>query len=253
MMRVAAYQAPLLDAGSFEALALIRRRVEECEATGVAVMCCPEAVLGGLADDAIEPTKFAIPTARIGFMLAPLASDRVTTIIGFSELAAGGALYNSAAVLQGGAIAGLYRKHHPAIRRSVYQAGTQAPVFRVDGLAFGIVICYDSTFPELVTRLASQGATVVFVPSNNALPLSARSGDIVAESRACDIARATENRIWVVRADVAGRIGRFGAAGASAIVTPDGSVVSQAHTSSEQLLVADIEPAAPWTTHRHYS
>ena len=50
-MRVAAYQAPLLPAGSMEALALIRKRVEWCEAEGVSILCCPEAILGGLADD----------------------------------------------------------------------------------------------------------------------------------------------------------------------------------------------------------
>ena len=51
-MKVAAYQAPLLPAGSMEALGLIRDRVKWCETEGVDILCCPEAVLGGLADDA---------------------------------------------------------------------------------------------------------------------------------------------------------------------------------------------------------
>lgn len=49
-MKVAAYQAPLLAAGSLaagsmDALGLIRKRVEWCEAEGVTVLCCPEAIV----------------------------------------------------------------------------------------------------------------------------------------------------------------------------------------------------------------
>src|SRR2546425_4707991 len=65
LVRVAAYQAPLPGVGSMassmDALALIRKRVEWCEVAGVAILCCPEAILGGLADYAEHPTKFAIP------------------------------------------------------------------------------------------------------------------------------------------------------------------------------------------------
>ena len=49
-MKVAAYQAPLLPAGSMAALGLIRKRLDWCESEGVEILCCPEAVLGGLAD-----------------------------------------------------------------------------------------------------------------------------------------------------------------------------------------------------------
>ena len=70
-MKVAAYQAPLLNSGSMDALALIRRRVEQCEADNVAFLCCPEAILGGLADYSNHPTSFAVGTGRIGAVLAP--------------------------------------------------------------------------------------------------------------------------------------------------------------------------------------
>ena len=54
-MKVAAYQAPLLRGGSMATLGLIRERVKWCETQGVEILCCPEAVLGGLADDAQSP------------------------------------------------------------------------------------------------------------------------------------------------------------------------------------------------------
>ena len=65
-MKVAAFQAPLLKADSSEGLAVIRQRVEQCESNDVAIRCCPEAVLGGLADHGDDPTRFAIAADRVG-------------------------------------------------------------------------------------------------------------------------------------------------------------------------------------------
>jgi predicted amidohydrolase len=171
-VRVAAYQAPLLTAGSMDALDLIAARVAWCEAEGVTILCCPEAILGGLADYSEDPCQFAIDAdaGRLDAGLAPLASDTVTTIVGFTELASGGRLYNSAAVFQRGSVAGLYRKLHPAIRRSVYEAGNEVPVFQVGELTFGIVICNDSNYSEPARLMAAQDATALFVPTNNGLP-----------------------------------------------------------------------------------
>jgi predicted amidohydrolase len=241
-MNVAAYQTPLLESGSMEALSLIQRRVEQCELRNIAILCCPEAILGGLADNSRDPTPFAIATSRIGSVLAPLASDTVTCIVGLTELADDGRLYNAAAVLHRGTIAGVYRKRYPAIRRSVYEAGTETPVFRVDGLTFGIVICYDSNFPGLAARSAAQGATVLFVPSNTALPHSRAGEDIVTQARECDVARAIENKMWIIRADVAGQTSELASVGSSGIVRPDGSLVMGATRLGEDFLVTDVGP-----------
>jgi predicted amidohydrolase len=246
-MRVAAYQAPLLAAGSMDALELIRARVKWCEAEGVAVLCCPEAVLGGLADYSPHPTQFAIGTdaRRVDAVLASLASDTVTTIIGFTELADGDRLYNSAAVLHRGAVVGVYRKVHPAINRSVYEAGREVPVFRVGALTLGIVICNDSNHAGLARLMAAKGATALFVPTNNGLPPARASAELVAQSRNVDIATAVENSMWVVRADVAGRTGALVSYGSSGIVDPDGEVVQSARSLSEDLIVAEIDRVPP--------
>jgi predicted amidohydrolase len=242
IVRVAAYQAPLLAAGSMDALGLIRAQVERCEAAGVTILCCPEAILGGLADYGEHPTQFAIDVGagRIDSTLAPLASDTVTTIVGFTELA-GGRLYNSAAVFQRGEVVGLYRKLYPAIRRSVYSAGQEVPVFRVGELTFGIGICNDSNYREPARLMAAQGATALFVPTNNGLPPKKAGADLVAQARKCDIARAIENSMWVIRADVAGDAGGLVSYGSSEIVDPDGNVAQSARLMSEDLVIADID------------
>lgn len=229
-MKVAAYQAPLLAAGSMDALDLMRERVAWCEVEGVSILCCPEAILGGLADYSGNPAGFAIRTddARLDSVLAPLASNTVTSIVGFTELASNGEIFNAAAVFHRGRVAGVYRKLHPAIRRSVYAAGTQTPMFRVGELTFGVVVCNDSNYPEPARLIAAQGATALFIPTNNGLPSERACSELVEEARNADIAKAVENTIWVIRADVAGQNGELRSYGSSGIVDPDGNVLRQA-------------------------
>jgi predicted amidohydrolase len=239
-VKVAAYQAPLLPAGSMDALGLIRERVAACEAAGVSVLCCPEGILGGLADYADDPLPFAIPADRLGAVLAPLASNTVTTIVGFTELAESGRFYNSAVVFERGAVAGLYRKLHPAINRSVYEPGTEAPVFRAAGLTFGIVICNDSNFPEPQRRMAAAGARAIFIPTNCGMPPAKGGPELVDEARALDVRTAVENDVWVIRADVTGRAGALVSYGTSGIVDASGAVVHTARPFKEELLVASV-------------
>jgi 5-aminopentanamidase len=47
-VRVAAWQAPL--APEEDVVVALRRQVRRCEDEGVDVLCCPETILGGLAD-----------------------------------------------------------------------------------------------------------------------------------------------------------------------------------------------------------
>ena len=240
-MKVAAYQAPLLAAGSLEAIDLIQERVAWCESEGVSILCCPEAILGGLADYSENPFQFAIRTdeGQLAEVLAPLSSDTVTSIIGFTELAED-QLYNAAAVFHRGRVAVMYRKLHPAIRRSVYSPGSATPVFRVGELTFGVVICYDSTFSEPARAMAAQGATALFVPTNNGLPNNRAYPELVQEARASDLARAVENRVWVIRADVAGANPELMSYGSSGIVDPNGKVIREATPQRADLLIADV-------------
>jgi predicted amidohydrolase len=223
-----------------EALDLIRERVRWCEREGVEILCCPEAILGGLADDAVDPAAIAISTStgQLRTVLTPLASKSVTTIIGFTERDEAGRLFNTAAVIRHEAVVGLYRKRFPAIRRSVYAAGSASPLFTIGPLTFGIMICNDTNHPELASEIAARGATVALVPTNNALPPD--RADVLARTRAVDVARAAENRLMIVRADVAGRLADRISFGSSAIVAADGRVLQSATPFSEDILVAEI-------------
>jgi predicted amidohydrolase len=247
-MKVAAYQAPMLPSGSIEAIGLIAAQVRICESIGVRFLCCPEAVLGGLADYSSRPYEigFDVRKGELQRALAPIASETVTTILGFTEIASG-QLFNTAAVLHKGTVVGLYRKLHPAINTSIYEPGHATPVFTVDELTFGIVICRDSTYREPARVMAERGITVLFVPTNNGLPPAKGGVEIVAQARHTDIALAKDNRVSVIRADVAGRAGGLMSYGSSGIVDRHGSGLNVAKQFEAELLVAEIEtqPAPP--------
>jgi predicted amidohydrolase len=113
-------------------------------------------------------------------------------------------------------------------------------VFRAGELTFGIVICHDSTFSVPARAMAAQGASALLVPANNGLPTKRAYPSLVQEARASDYSRALENRVWVIRADVAGTNGKLMSYGSSAIVDPDGRVVREANRQTADLLVVDV-------------
>ena len=188
-MKVAAYQTPIEATYSLDVLTLVRKQIEWCESNDVEILCCPEAVLGGLADYSSEPTKFAInaDSGDLDEILQPLNSETVTAIIGFTEIDGAKRLYNSAAVFHKGSVVGLYRKVHPFINKSVYHAGAQTPVFNIGGLTFGIIICLDSNYAEPAKTMAALGATALFIPSNNGMPEEKGGAELVSDARKADI------------------------------------------------------------------
>jgi predicted amidohydrolase len=242
-LKVAAYQAPLLPSGSMQAVDLIRQQVTRCEAAGVEILCCPEAILRGLADYAEKPADIALNPAdgQLADVLAPLSSNSVTTIIGFTEATNSGTLYNTATVFHKGQVIGQYRKAYPAINQSVYAAGTQLPIFTVGDLTFGIIICNDSNYIEPARVMAAKGATALFIPTNNAL--TPAKADVVARSQNTDIARAVENSVSVIRADVSGRQDGLVAYGTTAMIDPDGMILASSRSLTQDLIVADIDTA----------
>jgi len=241
-VKVAAYQSPLATLQCDDALRLIREQIDRCESLGVEMLCCAEGVLGGLADYVEDPAAIAIDIERgqLNETVAALASDIVTTILGFTETVDDGRLYNSAAIIHRGSVVGIYRKLHPAINRSVYAPGTKTPVFTVDSLTFGILLCRDSTFAEPAAAMVAQGATALFVPTNNGMPASKGGTALVAEARTNDIALAKRHGVPVIRADVAGRAGDLVSFGSTSIMDRTGAVLACPRPLEAALIIADL-------------
>lgn len=217
-------------------------RVRECEARGVSLLCCPEGALGGLIDYVDTPDDVAIPSDSevLATTLRPLASRSVALIVGFTERDTAGRYYNAAAVYACGAIIGIYRKHHPAIRRSRYSPGLEASVFWVNGVGVGVLICRDSTDARLAATLVRRGAQMLCVPTNNAMPPDRGGPQLVDAVRALDAQHAKRLGVPVVRADVVGETQGLLSFGASMITQPSAAQRYASSAVEGELLVAEL-------------
>lgn len=163
----------------------------------------------------------------------------MTVIVGFTERATSGRLFNSAAVLSAGAIVGVYRKVYPG-DRTVIQAGDQLPMFHHRSTPFGIIICNDLWYLEPARVIAAAGAALLFVPTNGG-HVRELSDSFRARGENLPIARAVENTTTVVVADIAGHQADRMSYGFSAIIDPDCAVLAKAEAFTEALLIADVE------------
>lgn len=80
------------------------------------------------------------------------------------------------------------------------EGGDGLQVMETDCGRIGILVCYDVEFPELVRRLAAQGADVLFVPYNT----NDRAGHL--RVLRCVQARAIENHLYVATAGCVGTL-----------------------------------------------
>jgi predicted amidohydrolase len=132
-----------------------------------------------------------------------------------------------------GRLAAVYRKIHlydvEIPGRVSYQesrsvaAGSQPVVVAVDGIPFGLSICYDLRFPELYRRLAVAGAKVLVVPAAFMAHTGRDHWEVLLR------ARAIENQCYVA---AAGQVGDHEPGrtcfGRSMVVDPWGTVLAQA-------------------------
>lgn len=103
-------------------------------------------------------------------------------------------------------------------------------LFKVKGVAVGAVICFESTFSDIVRSKVRSGSQIIVVETNNrSFGYSTLSSQHLAASRM----RAIENRRYVVHAALSG---------ISAVIRPDGVVTQSAGLFERKVIVADIPP-----------
>ena len=86
-------------------------------------------------------------------------------------------------------------KIHPTPNEAYWwniEGGSELDVIHTDCGPIGVLVCYDSEFPELARHLTDQGAQILFVP----FCTDERQGYL--RVRYCSQARAVENQVYVV-------------------------------------------------------
>ncbi len=113
--------------------------------------------------------------------------------------------------------------------------GTELCSVDVDGVPFGLSLCYDLRFPELYRRLAVDGAPVLLVPAAFTAHTGRHHWEVLLR------ARAIENQCYVI---AAGQTGEHepnrSCYGHSMVVDPWGTVVARA-AGEVDLFLADLE------------
>jgi NAD+ synthase (glutamine-hydrolysing) len=116
----------------------------------------------------------------------------ISVMLGLPEYA-GNAIYNSAALISGGAVAALYRKaelpnYKVFDEKRYFQAGAQPTVLDVDGFRCGLLVCEDVWEPEPAQLARADGAELLIVI--NASPYEIhkqREREDVARARVLDV------------------------------------------------------------------
>ncbi|MCB0669497.1 MAG: hypothetical protein KDC80_26915, partial [Saprospiraceae bacterium] len=98
----------------------------------------------------------------------------------------------------------------------------------------GLMICYDTRFPEMARSLALAGAEIIIVPTAWPFPR-------VEHWQLLSRARAIENQCYVVTANRVGKDGQAIFCGNSRVIDPHGVVVSSASEDQEEIIYAEIK------------
>ncbi|MBT4762909.1 MAG: carbon-nitrogen hydrolase family protein [Bdellovibrionaceae bacterium] len=237
---VASCQAPYIKNNPEKALELMINYSSKAEEDGAKIICFPECFLQGYELN-IETRKLGMNLSSIQFrdLLEGLKSIQLILVFGLIEIE-GKNTFNTAVVIQRGKLLGKYRKNNLiGIERSIFNQGSNYPVFEVDGLKFGINICYDLNFSASAEAVSNQDAKLLICPSNNMLENS------VAEKwklkhNSIRSQRCIETGLWLISSDVTGRIDGKVSYGPTAVINPKGKVVKQLPLMQPGLLIHEV-------------
>jgi predicted amidohydrolase len=239
-VRIAAAQTPEYREDIDAALASMVDCAERADVAAARLLVFPEGFLQGYLTEETAARRVALQlqSPQLKLVAQRLAPARPMIVVGLIEVE-NGRLFNTAVVLQHGTIVGRYRKHHLLAGEAIFEAGTETPLFEVDGLRFGINICYDMNFAEAAQAVARQGAELLVCPANNMMRRASAEAFRTVHN-AVRGERCRETGLWLISADVTGeRDGRI-AWGPTAVLDPSGRVVRQLPLEAPGLLLFDL-------------
>lgn len=125
------------------------------------------------------------------------------------------------------------------------KGGNKVKVFETDVAKIGILICYDSEFPELSRKMADEGMQILFVPFST----DTRNG--YQRVRICSQARAVENECYVAIAGSVGNLPKVrnmdiqyaqsAVFSPSDFAFPQNAIIAEGVPNAEMTIVADVD------------
>jgi len=214
--------------------------MDDAARQGASLLVLPEAVL---ARDNSDP-NWGVSAAQpldgpfVSQLLKASLTSPLTTICTLHVPAGDGRVFNTLLAIRSGKIVARYDKLHlydafsMQESRSVSAGSRLPPLIDVDGMAVGLMTCYDLRFPEMARRLVLDGASLLVLPS-----AWVRGSHKEMHWEVLVTARALENTCYVVA------VGECGPRniGNSMVVDPLGVAIGRA-AESPALLVVEVDP-----------
>ena len=190
-----------------------------------------------------ELNQLAKRTPELVERLKALSAELSMTIVGSLPEPHGEKVFNTAYVLDRGAVAGSYRKMHLfSLMGEDRHLDSGDSILLADTSVgkIGVMICYDLRFPELARRLAVEGADIIVVPGEWPKPREEHWRTLLR-------GRAIENQLFVVAANACGVIGKLDFFGSSLILGPKGEILAEGgYENCEPTALLDPAEMAQW-------
>jgi predicted amidohydrolase len=232
-----------------QSVLLTEQAIAQASIEGVGLICFPECFLPGYRANgkAVPPPDPAFLKRAWSSVAASAKKAGTAVVLGTERVTAGTLLATALVINRDGTIAGFQDKVQLDIsEEATYSPGSGRRVFQTGPLTFGVVICHEGwRYPETVRWAVRHGAHIVFHPhfheaepggyraSHFADPLSSFHEKAV-------LCRAAENTCYFATVNCAS----IGSPTTSAVVRPDGTLLSFQPYGKAGLLIADIDISA---------
>ncbi len=230
-----------------ESLTIALDAIEEAAQKAAAIVCFPESFVPGYR---IGKNNGSCDSAFLNHAWS--AVDRaageanIAVILGTERMEGTELRITTRVTNRDGSLAGFQDKVQlDPSEEGVYCPGTERRVFRCGELTFGIVICHEGwRYPETVRWAVRHGAQIVFHPhteiveNEQYLPSGFADTTNSFHEKAA-LCRAAENTCYFATVNNAMR----GASTTSAIIAPDGTLLTYQPYGQQGVLVGEIDPA----------
>jgi NAD+ synthase (glutamine-hydrolysing) len=213
---------------------------EKARDYGTDIVAFPEmAVTGYPPEDLLLTPKFIADNLSALRALAR-GIKGIVAIIGFVDRK-GSKLFNAAAVVMDGGVKGIYHKillpnYSVFDEKRYFEQGSEALVFRLGDLTFGVNVCEDIWFNDGPTRTqAAHGATLIL--NINASPYYL--GKALLRERIVK-AQARRNHVFLAYTNLVGGQDELVFDGQSIVADPLGRVLARGLPFSEDLILVDF-------------
>ncbi len=211
---------------------------------GADIVCFPELALTGYPpeDLVLKPAFVRDNLAQLTVIAA--ATTGISAVVGFVDEE--GDIFNAAALLNNGELKAVYRKvflpnYGVFDEKRYFEPGHSCPIFEIAGARVGISVCEDCWFPSgPMAWQASHGVDVMI--NINGSPYHAGKR---APREAMVAGRANDYGSFVAWVNTVGGQDELVFDGNSVVFDRRGKVLAHAASFVEELLVCDLDVAAP--------